>query len=308
MNSITAARWAALKAHAPTNGLVVEVVDPAYQACRFGVDEEGHLHLLIELGQEAVDVPQELEGVVVQVIETDRTFLDVYAKGHYEMIFTPMVNQMLSGVCIQGRKPIDAVIETIEEFRGPLKPLKPALTLSEQIGLLGEIWVLNSVLIPAIGSRACRLWSGPEFERHDFVGDTAHIEVKTTTRSEDKHEISRIDQLRAPADKQLLFASIQLERSEGGGMTLAVLIDDVVSALGTDGRAIDVFEAKLAKMGWHYGLRQSSQLKKFNLREAQFFLVEGSFPRLPDDYIPPRGITGIRYSIDVSARAVLDRV
>ncbi len=60
-------------------------------------------------------------------------------------------------------------------------------------------------------------------------------------------------------------------------------------------------------MGWHDGLRQTSELKKFNLREAQFFLVEGSFPRLPDDYVPPRGITGIRYTIDISARAVLDR-
>jgi len=307
MNNITAERWATLKALAPSTGLVVDVVDPSYLGCKYGVDEEGHLHLLIEVGQEEIEIPQELEGVMVQVIEVDRTYLDVFAKSHYEVIFTPMVNQMLSGVCIQGRKPIDAVVATIEEFRGALKPLKPALTLSEQIGLLGEIWVLKSVLLPTIGSRSCKLWSGPEFERHDFVGDGVHIEVKTTTRSEDKHEISRIDQLRAPLSKQLLFASIQLERSQGGGLTLAVLIDEVVNALGTDGRAIDVFEGKLAKMGWHDGLRQTSELKKFNLREAQFFLVEGSFPRLPDDYVPPRGITGIRYTIDVSARAVLDR-
>ena len=253
-----------------------------------GVDENGFLHLMIAIGEEPKEIPQQLEAVVVQIIETDRTYLDVYAKGHYEMIFTPMANQIFAGVSVQGRKPIDVVVETIEEFRGALKPLKPDLTLVEQIGLFGEIWVLCNVLIPTIGARACFLWSGPDAERHDFIGDNAHIEVKTTTKSEDKHEISRTDQLRAPNGKRLLFASIQLERSEGGTSTLATLIDEVIVALGIDGKAIDAFESRLAKTRWHDGLRQSSELKKFNLRDAQFFEVEGSFPRLPDDYTPPR--------------------
>jgi hypothetical protein len=272
-----------------------------------GVDENGFLHLMIAIGEEPDKIPQELEAIVVQVIETDRTYLDIYAKGHYEMIFTPMANQIFEGVSIQGRQPLAVVAETIEEFRGAFKPLKPDLTLAEQIGLFGEIWVLRNVLIPSIGARACSLWSGPDAERHDFIGDNAHIEVKTTTKSEDKHEISRMDQLRAPNGKRLLFASIQLEKSQGGEKTLATLIDEVIEALGMDGKAIDAFESRLAKMRWHDGLRQSSELKKFNLRDAQFFEVEGAFPRLPDDYVPPRGITAIKYTIDISSRSVLDR-
>jgi hypothetical protein len=237
----------------------------------------------------------------------DGTYLDIYARGHYEMIFTPMANQIFTGVAVQGRKPIDVVIDTIEEFRGALKPVKPDLTLTEQIGLFGEIWVLRNVLIPSVGGRACFLWSGPDSERHDFVGNGSHIEVKTTTRSEDKHEITRMDQLRAPMGKRLLFASVQLEKSAGGEKSLATLIDEVLEVLGSDGKAIDAFESRLAKARWHDGLRQSSELKKFNLRDVQFFEVEGSFPRLPDDYVPPRGITAIRYTIDISARAALDR-
>jgi hypothetical protein len=287
--------------------MVAEPVDPGIQGCLMGVDEDGSLHLMIAIGEMPLEIPQELEAVVVRIIETDRIYLDVYAKGHYEMIFTPMANQIFVGVSVQGRKPIDMVVKTIEEFRGALKPLKPDLTLAEQIGLFGEIWVLCNVLIPNIGARACFLWSGPQAERHDFIGDNAHIEVKATTKSEDKHEISRMDQLRAPSDKRLLFASIQLEKSEGGENTLATLIDEVITKLGIDGKAIDAFESRLAKMHWHDGLRQSSELKKFNLRDAQFFEVEGSFPRLPDDYVPPRGITAIKYTIDISSRSVLDR-
>jgi hypothetical protein len=307
MSSISAARWLNLKSQSHGSGILVEQVDPAIQGCLMGVDKDGFLHLMIAIGEEPDKIPQELEAVVVQVIEMDRTYLDVYAKGHYEMIFTPMANQIFVGVSAQGRKPIDVVAETIEEFRGALKPLKPDLTLAEQIGLFGEIWVLRNVLIPNIGARACSLWSGPDAERHDFIGDNVHIEVKTTTKSEDKHEISRMDQLRAPSGKRLLFASIQLEKSEGGEKTLATLIDEVIADLGIDGKAIDAFESRLAKMRWHDGLRQSSELKKFNLRDAQFFEVGGSFPRLPDDYVPPRGITAIRYTIDISSRSVLDR-
>lgn len=307
MSSITAARWMALKCQSQGGGMLVEQVDPATQSCLMGVDDEGCLHLMIAIDEDPDQLPQELEGIVVQVIETERAYLDVYAKGHYEMIFTPMANQIFQGVSVQGRKPIAVVLETIEEFRGALKPLKLDLTLTEQIGLFGEIWVLRNVMIPTIGARACYLWSGPDSERHDFIGDNAHIEVKTTTRSEDRHEISRMDQLRAPSGKRLLFASIQLERTEGGVKTLASLIDEVIEVLGIDGRAIDTFESRLSKMRWHDGLRQSSELKKFNLRDVQFFEVEGSFPRLPDDYVPPRGITAIKYTIDISSRSVLDR-
>jgi len=307
MTSITAERWANLKAQSQGGGMLVELVDPEIPGCLLGVDEDSFLHLMIAIGDEPEDIPQELEAVVVRVIETDRLYLDVFAKGHYEMIFTPIANQIFAGVSVQGRKPVDVVIDTIEEFRGALKPLKPILTLSEQIGLIGETWVLRNAMIPNIGTRACLLWSGPHSERHDFIGDKAHIEVKTTTRSEDRHEISRLDQLRAPRDKKLLFASIQLERTEGGDMTLATLIDSVISDLGTDGHAIDAFQSRLARVRWHDGLRQSGELKRFSLRDVQFFEVDGSFPRMPDDYVPPRGIVAIRYTIDLSSRSVLDR-
>jgi hypothetical protein len=308
MPGITVDRWSTLKAQLLGGGTLVTPIDPDIPSCLIGVDGDSYLHLLVEIGEEPDDIPQDLEAVVVRVIETDRLYLDISARAHYEMIFTPMVNQIFAGVAVQGRKPIDVVIDTIEEFRAALKPVKPVMTLSEQIGLLGEVWVLSKVLIPNIGGRACSLWSGPDYERHDFVGEKAHIEVKTTTKSEDRHEISRLDQLRAPRDKHLLFASIQLERSEGGDVTLATAIDTVMAELGTDGHAIDAFQHRLAKVRWHDGLRQSGDLKKFSLRDVQFFEVSGSFPRLPDDYIPPRGIVAVRYTIDLSSRSVLDLV
>ena len=198
------------------------------------------------------------------------------------------------------------LVETmIDELRAALRPVAQELGVGEQVGLFGELWVLSNVLFPSLGARACHLWTGPLGERHDFVGDAVHIEVKTTTKSDEKHEISRLDQLRAPASRRLLLASVVLERSIAGAATIATLIDEIIVKLGTDGHAIDVFEAKLKNLGWHDGLRQTGSLLRFNLRDAHVFEVEGTFPRLPDDYAPPRGVTGIRYTIDVAARSSL---
>lgn len=307
MSSITAERWANLKALPREGGVLAERVDPDIPGCLLGVDDDSCLHLMIAIGEQPDDIPQDLEAVVVRVIETDRLYLDISARGHFEMIFTPIAKQMFIGVTVQGRRPIDVVNDTIAEFRGALKPTRATLSVPEQIGLIGELWVLRNVLVPALGTRASRHWSGPHAERHDFVGERAHVEVKTTTRSDDRHEISRQDQLKAPEGKKLLLASIQLEKTDGGEMTVATLIDEVMTGLGTDGLSISAFQSCLARMQWHDELRQSGELKRFGLRNVQFFEVEGTFPRLPDDYVAPRGIVAIRYTIDLSSRSVLDQ-
>jgi len=61
------------------------------------------------------------------------------------------------------------------------------------VGLFGELLVLKTLMIPCFGPSAVNQWSGPESERHDFVGDRLRLEVKTTRKSQDEHEISRLD-------------------------------------------------------------------------------------------------------------------
>jgi len=66
-----------------------------------------------------------------------------------------------------------------------------------------------------------------------------------------------------------------------------------------------MFEEKLARIGWHEGLRQTGSLLRLTLRDVHVFEVAGSFPRLPDDYSPPPGVSAIRYSIDVGSLSSL---
>lgn len=301
MSEITHERWAGLREQRPHHQAIYESAADDFDGALLGVTPDGRLHLLVAVGAAPPNLPPDLQSIQVRLVEADRTWLDVSARSHHEELFTLVVNKVVYAIRVEGREPAIAVDKTIDEMRSAMRPVVPDLSQTEQIGLFGELWVLSNVLFSTVGPRICHVWSGPDSERHDFVGQGVHVEVKTTTRTEPKHEISRIDQLRAPAGKRLLMVSVVLERSLAGEETLADRVDEVREKLGTHGQAIDVFETQLAKLGWHEGLRQTGSLLRFTLRDVHVFEVSGSFPRLPDDYTAPLGISGIRYTIDVGS-------
>lgn len=301
MADITPERWSGLRDQRPMSDMYVEPVSVEFDDTLLGIDADGRLYLLIAIALEPPGLPPDLQSLHVRVLESEHTWIAVSARSHHEELLTLVANKVLVAIREEGRDPSTAVISVIEDLRAATKTVAADLGPSEQIGLFGELWVLSNVLIPTLGAKACFLWGGPDGERHDFVGDRVHVEVKTTTRSEPKHEISRLDQLRVPREKRLLLVSVQLERSLAGDATLADQIDELMTKLGNHGRAIDALETNLKKIGWHDGLRQDGSLLRFTLRDVQVFEVAGGFPRLPDDFRPPPGVASIKYVIDVSA-------
>lgn len=306
MGEITQERWASLREQRPPHEDVYETVADDFETALISISNDGRLHLLLAIDVVPQSLPPDLQSLQVRILEGGQIWMDVSARSHHEELLTLVANKVLHAIRIEGRDPAVSVERIIDDVRAALRPLVPDLGTTEQIGLFGELWVLSNVLLPTLGTRACHLWSGPESERHDFVGQCVHVEVKTTTRSEPKHEISRIDQLRAPIGKRLLFVSVMIERSMGGDETLADRIDEIREKLGTDGHAIDVFDSRLAQLGWHEGLRQTGALLRFTFRDVHVFEVADTFPRLPDDYVPPLGVTGIKYSINVGSLPSLD--
>lgn len=306
MVEITQDRWTSLREQRPPHEDIYEQAAEDLEAALIGVSDDGRLHMLLAIDVAPQNLPPDLQSLQVRVLEGGQLWLDVSARSHHEEVLTLVANKVLHAIRIEGRDPAVSVERIIDDMRAALRPLAPDLSTAEQIGLFGELWVLSNVLFPTIGIRVSHLWSGPESERHDFVGQGVHVEVKTTTRSEPKHEISRLDQLKAPAGKRLLFVSVMLEKSLGGDETLADRVDEVREKLGPDGRALDVFDSRLAQLGWHEGLRQTGALLRFTFRDVHVFEVAGDFPRLPDDYAPPPGVTGIRYSINVGSLPSLD--
>jgi hypothetical protein len=306
MTEITQERWARLREQRPPHETIYELATGDFEAALISISDDGRLHLLLAIDVAPQSLPPDLQSLQVRILEGGQIWMDVSARGHHEELLTLVANKVLYAIRTEGRDPVVSVERIIDDMRAALRPLVPDLGTTEQIGLFGELWVLSNVLFPTLGTRVCHLWSGPESERHDFVGQGVHVEVKTTTRSEPKHEISRIDQLKAPVGKRLLFVSVMLERSLGGDETLADRVDEIREKLGTDGHALDIFDLRLAELGWHEGLRQTGALLRFTFRDVHVFEVTGTFPRLPDSYVPPLGVTGIKYSINVGSLPSLD--
>lgn len=305
----SAEKWLELRRQRPSVGLVRQPVlaDGAPTGCWLAVDPAGDLCLLVPLKADPPPLPPDLNGVSLRcLVASGELFLSLAAKFSHEGLFSALCAQILRAIVIQRRDPALASIACVKEWQRAFRPVTRDLEPGVQVGLFGELWTMWRILIPVLGPGAAHTWSGPLAERHDFVGPGCHIEVKTTRRDAERHEISRLDQLRAPDGKQLLLVSVRVEESIAGQETLATKRAEILELLASDAEATDLFEEKMRRIGWHNGLVQSGSLLRFSLRGVSVFQVSGDFPRLPDDYQPPKGVSGIRYTIDVANERVLD--
>jgi len=306
---ITKARWAALR-DKPMEGLgIFELVDPSKDGMWIAMSDDNRLHLFLNIPGGPTILPQEVQAIAVQVVEIEGIglVLDAHAGSHYEEIFTTFANQVVQGVVTAGRLPETAVVNVLGELKAAFQNVVPEIKSSEQIGLFGELTVLIMIYLRKYGARGVLLWSGPDKERHDFIGDFCHIEVKTTTQQEPRHEISMVHQLTPPPKKHLLVASVTVEKSRGGEKSIADLIDEVRVELGNDGKSIDAFERSLSRMRWRDELRQTGELLRFNLLGVDVYEVNDGFPRLKPDFIMPKGMVSIKYTIDVSSLPSLNQ-
>jgi hypothetical protein len=302
----TAEQWAALRQVRPQSddalALAPVQIDGASTEVSLGVDSRGWLHLLIPSSmQEPAEKPADLNCLRIRyrVLEGS-AFIELAAPPSHERVFTPFCREIIEAVVIQNREASRALAATVRAWQSAWKPVRQEMDKATQIGLFGELIVLRYLLIPSLGTSAVGCWSGPDFERHDFVLDRLHIEVKTTRKSRAEHEISRMDQLHVPAGKELLLVSIQLEETVGGADTLASEMDVIVDLLRADPAALDAFMTKMVNVGWSDELRTSGELIRFNVRATGIYSVDGTFPRLPESFSAPPGVVAIKYTIDLA--------
>jgi hypothetical protein len=300
------AAWAELRAGRPAveDALTSREVarDGAGTGILMGLDVQGDLHLLIPVtAGPSMPEPPDLAGLRVRhrILEAGQ-FLGLVASAPHERVFTPFCRDVIEAVHGQQREPWAAVSSTIRQWQAAWRPGRQSMSKTAQVGLAGELLILSRILLPKLGPAAVFHWSGPDSERHDFVIETVHFEVKTTRGSRHEHEISRLDQLWSAPGDQLLLASVQLEETQGGHLTVAALVDDIVDIIRGDGAAMDDFLSKLVRLDWDEEMRRSGELIRFNLRDAALYEVDASFPRFAPDFRMPLGVIALRYTISLA--------
>ncbi|MBI2741580.1 MAG: PD-(D/E)XK motif protein [Rhodospirillales bacterium] len=275
---------------------------------RLAVDASGDLHLLAPTSVAPTRaIPPDYNGLRLREgLLDDRACLDVCSPAAHETMFAALCGELVEAILGEGRDPWAAAIAIVRAWQSAWRPLRQPMSRAVQIGLIGELIVMQSIWLPALGSEAVFLWSGPDRERHDFVTPRLHMEVKATTKSRHEHEISREDQLQTPDNRRLLLASIQLEESIMGSQSVATLVDGVMAAIRHDPAAIDDFLTKVDGLDWCDEMRRSPDLVRFHLRDAQIFEVDDEFPQLPPDFSLPSGVLAIHYTISLANLPYLD--
>ena len=179
------------------------------------------------------------------------------------------------------------------------------LSTDQQLGLMGELFVLRRLVDTAGEEQAIDWWLGPLAEQHDYAFPEFDAEIKTTTSDRRTHVISGTAQLQPSPGRALWLVSVQLTRAGGAkGFSLSGLVAQLRSRL--TGRR-ERFLEHLIRVGWR-DQDQDLYHAKYILRSGPAaFLIDEDFPaltprRLASAVPHAELVSALSYRVDVSGR------
>ena len=212
--------------------------------------KEGFDFFLIPIEEQEMQEQERLEGLFISIEcnilanERNKSYLMIKTQTSRREVFVPFISELISKNLSH---PLDALNETLKEWRDFWTGKRARLTKQEQIGLLGELFTLSKLLAHS-SSKIVEKWGGPLDWLHDFESNRLDLEIKTTTTQPDSVYISKISQV-APmeGEKQLHLIVIGLE--EGDDINLSKMIEQVRRQL-VNTSEINQFEKILRSSGY----------------------------------------------------------
>lgn len=203
---------------------------------------------------------------------------------------------------IEGEPLAAAVASAIQKHRGMFAG-KARLSQDKEVGLFGELIVLEYLINevgagPAVGS-----WQGPLSEEHDFVFGYVHLEIKTTSGEQRRHMMHGFTQLIPLRGVPLRLVSIQLTRSNvEGGRTLSQLVSQIRAKSGGHRPKVD---SALEAVGWNDDDAELYSTFWAKRNEPRAFDVGEQFPALTlarlTQVVPNIGVVSdLSYRVDVT--------
>ncbi|WP_329414593.1 PD-(D/E)XK motif protein [Nocardia vinacea] len=180
---------------------------------------------------------------------------------------------------------------------------KAGLSQDREIGLYGELLVLD-YLIGKVGTGpVIASWQGPFSEEHDFVFGEIHLEIKTTSAEQRRHTMHGFTQLVPLCEVPLSLISIQLTRSNHeGGQTLSQMVSQLRAKSGGHRSKVD---AALEACGWRD--EDASLYTTFwtKRNEPRAYNVDDHFPALTLDRLVQvianmTAVSDLSYRVDVT--------
>jgi hypothetical protein len=214
----------------------------------------------------------------------------------------PLIWRIADRIQLEQMSFAEAVLLTLADFQ---ELLQGAATLSGdlEVGLFGELTVIERLMSSTSPAEAVEAWRGPDRDEHDFDLGNADLEAKATVSERRVHWIGSLSQLERTPDRQLWLLSMQLTTGIFDAPTLSDLIAKLRSQL--TGRHVGTFDAKLDSAGWRDEYHSTAR-RHFRLRSRPLLLaVDADFPALTQARVAAAGmplsrLREIAYSIDVT--------
>ena len=203
----------------------------------FGDGVGNRIGMWIEVPAETV-VPADLSrlaAIRTELIRKDRRIhLEVStAARSLQKQFYHFATAVAERIAVEAQPAIAAVQLELQCFVDLLEQ-KPVLGIERQIGLIGELLVLQH-LIAQEGMDLLDAWIAPTPEPHDFRIGNSEFEVKTTVAPRRIHTVHGGEQLVPSAECSLYLISVVLGPvGAGTGFSLETLVDALLTCFAGD--------------------------------------------------------------------------
>jgi hypothetical protein len=205
---------------------------------------------------------------------------------------------------VEHRPATEAVAMELQCFADLLAE-KPLLGIERQIGLLGELLLLER-LVDAGGPDILNSWVGPAGEPHDFRTQQREFEVKTTVSTRRVHTIHGTDQmLPSPACSLFLISVLLGPSGAAKGFSLTSKVSELTQRLGASPAHLIKFTDAVGTCGY----RESDKAhysRAFILRRPLAVVpVDSAFPAITRNAIQTAlgslasRVESIQYDVDV---------
>lgn len=220
----------------------------------------------------------------------------------------PLLSDVSDRIQLEGQAFSGAVTSALMSFRDLLAGVS-RMSRHEEVGLLGELLVLEHLLALLPEREAVAAWRGWDAAEHDFDLGDADLEVKTTTSERRRHRISSATQLVPSSGRDLWLISLQVtaaseQATDATGLT--DLVRRLAGSIEEDEVRSDLF-ARLRRAHWTEETA-SAYSDRFRLRtKPAHFFVDDAFPSITPAKLERLGlgaeVVELSYMLDLSGLA-----
>ncbi|WP_053073066.1 PD-(D/E)XK motif protein [Rossellomorea marisflavi] len=241
-----------------------------------------------------------LKGITIEIDETtfpNKLILILKNKDDWQ-IFKVLCEDLISiaNIYEEDIKMLNNITKRLYRWQRLLQlDLKTTLAPQVQKGLFGELKILETLISNEVGvENAINCWTGPLFNKQDFILENTALEIKTYSTSRHRAiQITSLEQLETTKDNLILIA-LALSEHENGE-TVEDLVNRIKSSIDTSTH--EIFEDKLCKYGYIQELQP--QLVSFIVDQTTFYDVNENFPKITPSQVSI-GIEEVKYSINLN--------